>query len=186
MYNEFDILAAQFRLASPTENNALNADEFHDFFEHSHRYLSDIVINSNEKRAMVKIIFRMIGLLSIGKESFDRYDRHSTALANGLMFCVRESFDKLCQSMDELEWVLFEGGLTMFLCIELLQYPLYSPNENKVTFLQQISDQNRREYVAYELLNRLQQLDQPIFGDSNWTDLFTMVDPPRCQSVELN
>jgi hypothetical protein len=88
--------------------------------------------------------------------------------------------------VNEKEWILFGSGLTTLLCIELLQYKSNTSNENHIAFLQQIPDENQRQIMAYELLNQLNKLGQPIVGNSYWIDLFTLIEPTKINVNQLN
>ncbi len=185
MYDVFDTLAYQFQIAQ--ENHTLDKNTVQDFFDMCNRCFYDMWTDSNEKNKILKIILRMIGLVSINKECLDRYYRNSIEFTNRIMFSMQENFNILYQSVEkEEEWILFRHGLVMLLCIELLKDKSNSSNENKIIFLQQISDENQRQDMANELLHQLHKLDQPIFGNSNWTDLFTMVHPTKIDINQLN
>ena len=76
----------------------------------------------------------MIGLLSIEKQSFDRYNKPSNIFAKGIMFYVRENFDKLVKSVNSNEWTLFKSGLAVLVCIELLNYRTNNFWANELAF----------------------------------------------------
>jgi hypothetical protein len=183
-YDIFDTMAEQYQVALST-HNTMDKHAFQDFFEVCNQYLYDVFRNSNTEAMIIKIILRMIGLLFLDK-GFDRYNPESTEFANRIMTYVRQNFGALYQSVNETEWILFGSGLTTLLCIELLQYKSNDLTENKIAFLQQIPDENRRQVIAYELLNQLQKLDQPIFGNSHWIDLFKLIDPTEIDVNQLN
>jgi len=88
--------------------------------------------------------------------------------------------------VEETEWFLFKCGLATFLSIELLDHGSNSFNDNKVALLQEIPDEIKRQDFANELLYQLHKIDQRIFGDSKWTDLFTIVDPTKIDINQLN
>ena len=176
MFHVFDTLYDQLKAASPTKNNTLNAREYKDFYEKCNLYLLEALKNSNEKFESLKITLRMIGALSMGEKAFDRYYPPSISFANTIMFYVRKNFTHLYQLVQEEEWILFYRGLAMLISIELLQYQFNDANENKVIFLQEIPDQTRREDAANKLLSRLCKLGETIYGDTNWSDLFIMID----------
>jgi hypothetical protein len=183
-YDIFDTMAEQYQTALST-HNTMDKHAFQDFFEVCNQYLYDVFKNSNTEAMIIKIILRMIGLLFFEK-GFDRYNPESTEFANKIMTYVRQNFSVLYQSVNETEWILFGSGLITLLCIELLQYKSNDLTENKIAFLQQISDENQRQVMAYELLNQLQNSDQPLFGNSHWIDLFTMIDPTKIDANQLN
>ena len=176
MFDVFDILVSQLPITFLTESDSLDANKFIDFFEKCHEHVRDILQRCMDKSRALKVILRMIGILPIKKESFRRYYKRSISLANIIMSYVRNSIVELFQSVNETEWILFHKGLAMLISIELLQYKTNNPNENKVIFLQQIPDEKQRHIVANTLLDQLYQLEQPILGDINWTDLFLMID----------
>lgn len=177
MFSVFDTLLDQLKVASPTENNTLNAEEFKDFFEKCDRYVPDILATSTANITVLKVILRMIGALSIQKEAFDRDNDISIRFASVMMYYVWGTFENLYQHVRDDEWILFSRGLVMLISIELLQYKSNHTNENKVIFLQRIPDQAQRRTVANKLLSRLCKLEEILYGDPNWTDLFTLVDP---------
>ena len=186
MFHVFDILCDQFKAASATNSSTLTAGEFKDFFDKCNLYVLDVLEKSDEKLMGLKVILRMIGALSIGKQAFDRYYDRSVSFANTIMSYVRACIWNLYDLMKEEEWILFHKGLATLLSIELLQCKFNSNNENKVIFLQQIPDERLRQVVANKLLNRLCKLGETICGDMNWTDLFEMVDPIRIDISHLN
>jgi hypothetical protein len=186
MYEMFDVLVNQFEALLLKDNRYSNEYDFHDFFHNCYRYLSDVLINSNKKSITLKIILRMIGLLSIDKTNFDRSDQYSNGFANLIMFHVRKDFAILYQSVEETEWFLFKCGLATFLCIELLAHGSNSSNDNKVDLLQEIPNEIKRQEFANELFYQLQKIDHQIFGDAKWTDLFTLVDPTKIDINQLN
>ena len=182
----FDILVDQFKTALSENNRSLDANEFRDFFERCNQYLYPKIETSSDKVTILKITLRMIGVLSITKEDFDRNQNYSITFANKVMPCVRKNFVDLCRSVETQEWILFQKGLAMLLCIEILQYkPDDRSRKHDVTFLQIIPDMQRRA-VADELIDRLHKLDYTIFGDPNWTDLFTITDPKKININQLN
>lgn len=178
MPHVFNILFEQLKAASPTKNNTLNASEFKDFYEKCNLYLLNALENSDGNLEALRIIVCMIGALSIGEKAFDRYYQQSISFANRIMSYVRKNLTHLYQLVqeEEEEWILFYRGLAMLTSIELLQYKFNDANENKVIFLQEIPDPTRREVAANKLLSRLCKLGETIYGDTNWTDLFTMID----------
>jgi hypothetical protein len=99
---------------------------------------------------------------------------------------VRKDFGMLYQSVNETEWLLFKSGLAILLCIELLHHKPKISNDNKVDFLLQISNEIIRQDIANELLDQLYKLDQSVFGDPNWTDIFTIMDPTKIKIEHLN
>ena len=182
----FDTLYDQLRIASPTDNNTLNAEEFKDFFEKCDLYVFDVLAKYNADTTDLKIILRMIGALSIKKEAFDRSNSQSIRFANIIMRYVREKFEDLYQQVRDEEWILFYRGLAVLISIELLQYRFNDANENKVILLQKIPDQARRRLAANKLFSRLDKLQESIYGDPNWTDLFTLVDPSEIHISHVN
>lgn len=179
MFDVFDILVSQLQITLPTESDTFDANKFLDIFEKCHEYIRDILDRCEDKPRVLKVILCMIGMLPIKKESFRRYYSHSISSANTVMSYVRNSIVRLFQSVNETERVLFHKGLATLMSIELLQYKSPGTNDNKVIFLQQISDEKYRQIIANTLLDQLYQLNQPIFGDINWTDLFLMIDSTK-------
>jgi hypothetical protein len=185
MTDIFDTMADQYQIAQ-SAHNTMNKHVFQNVFEICNRYLYDVFNNSNTEPMIIKTILRMIGLLFLEKENFDRYNRDSIEFANRIMIYVRQNFSTLYQSVNKEEWISFRSGLTILLCIELLQYKSNDSNENQIAFLPQIPDGNQRQDMVYELLNQLNKLDQPIFGNSHWTDLFTLIEPTKINVNQLN
>jgi hypothetical protein len=175
----------QYQVAQ-SAHTPMNKYTFQNVFEICNRYLYDVFSNSNTKPMTIKILLRMIGLLFFEKEDFDQYNQESVEFANKIMIYVRQNFSILYQSVNQEEWILFRRGLTILLCIELLQYKFNDSNENQISFLQQIPDENQRQIMAYELLDQLYKLDQPIVGNSHWTDLFTLINPTKIDVNQLN
>ena len=186
MFDVFDILLDQLQAASPTQKNALNASEFKDFFDKCNLYVVHVLEKSKQKPMVLKIILRMIGALNIEKQAFDRYYQPSILFSNTIMSYVRQNFNAVYELVSEEEWLLFHRSLAMLVSIELLQYKFNDSNENKVIFLQQIPDETRRQHAADKLLSRLCKLDESIFGDMSWTDLFTMIDPTKINISHLS
>ena len=186
MADVFDLLYEQLRLTSPSENNNLTVEEFRNFFAHCYQYICPVLDESINKCLVLKVILRMVGVLSIKEHDFDRWNVNSIRFAHETMIYVRANFADLYRIVNDVEWILFQRGLAMLVSIELLQYRSNGSNENKVVFLQQIPDETRRKLAAYKILSRLHKLNQPIFGDVNWTDLFTMIDPTKININHLN
>lgn len=182
----FHTLVHQLEAASATRKNTINAVEFADFFEKCALYILDAFEKSNEKMTTLTIIVCMIGVLPIKKKSFSRSCAQSISFANTIMSHVRTNVAQLYSQVQEGAWALFDKGLALLMSIELLQYKSTDFNENKVIFLQEIPDQTRRQAVVNALLCRLIKIDQFVFGDVNWTDLFTMIDPAQIDINQLN
>ena len=47
-------------------------------------------------------------------------------------------------------------------------------------------DKNECQDIANKLLDQIEQFNFSIIGNSNWTDLFTMVDPKKIKIEHLN
>jgi hypothetical protein len=186
MADVFDLLYEQLRIASPTENNTLTLEQFQNFFANCYEYICPVLAESTDKCLVLKVILRMIGILSINEQNFDRWNACSIPFAHEIMIHLRENFANLCRVVNDIEWILFQRGLAILVSIELLQYRSNDFNENKVIFLQQIPDPTRRKLAAYKTLSRLHKINLPIFNDVSWTDLFTMIDPTKIDINHLN
>lgn len=182
----FNTLVHQLEAASAAKNNIIKSVDIEDFFQKCTLYILDALEKSNEKIAALRIIVCMIGVLPIEKKTFNRYCVQSISFANTIMSHVRKNFTELYSLVKEEMWMLFHKGLAILISIELLQYKTNDSNENKVIFLQEIPDQTRRRAVVNTLLNQLIKIEEVVFGDVSWIDLFTMIDPAQIDINQLN
>lgn len=182
-YDLFNVLTDQFQIYLSRTNYSFSKHNFNDIFEICDQYLPDLVkFNSNNKFMNLQIILRMIGFLPIEKENFDRNNGYSKAFTKWMMVHVRNDFSMVYQS----ECLLIKSGLITCLRIELLQQRFDYCNVNELDFLQQISDKSQRQDIANDLLDQLEKLNLPIVGNSNWIDLFIIVDPTKIKIEHLN
>jgi hypothetical protein len=123
----------------------------------------------------LKIILRMIGLLPIEKQSFDRHNRHANEFATKIMLQVRKRFDSLLQLIYKDEQLLSRNGLATLLCIELFYATPDDPGDDKIRFICQISDEKKRQDIANDILTELYKFNEPIYANATWIDLFMMV-----------
>ncbi len=168
LYDLFNILVDQFRT---TDN--LTRRDFQEFFEKCLKYLQ---YTSTDLKALI-VIVRMIALLPpIRKENFDRNCLSASEFIHKIMCHIRTDF---------LHLLKFEtkDGLAILSAFELFYQKLEHSNDNKLDYLHQISDEKLREDIANKILLQLSRLEQPIIANSNWTDLFTMVNP---QEIKIN
>jgi len=129
----------------------------------------------------------MIGLLTpIKKESFDQNCISAQQFINKIILHIRTNFQELLKLVDGIEWLLFKNGLALLFALEFLYQQFDNSQENKLTFLYKISDEKQRQDVANELLQQLYNLEQPLSMNSNWIDLFTIVDPQIIDIKYLN
>lgn len=140
----------------------------------------------NKKCTVLKMILRTIGCLSIPKQHFSRSSKHGKEFAHRIMMDMQRDSKMLYQSVNENEQSLFKYGLITLLCIELVYEKRRKINENEIALLQEMFDKNQCEDIAYQLLCQLHRLNFPIVGDSNWTELFTMIDPAKIEIKYLD
>ena len=125
----------------------------------------------------LKTLVRMVGLLPIELENFDRYYQLANSFAIEILRHIRPQFNRLFKSVNETEQVLFRNGLATLLCIELLNPAEDNSDDNKLVFLSQIPDIKQCQTIANEILLKLYEFNLPIYTNSTWTDLFTFIDP---------
>ncbi len=186
-YDLFNTLAQQFQITLSVDKYTFHQRDFQDFFENCLEYLGNTSIDFQTDQMTLKIMLQMIGLLApIKKESFDRDCWSVQAFSTKIMFHVRENFEHLLELVEGSEWFLFSSGLATLSSFEILYQSVDSFNDNTLDFLHQISDEKQRQGIANELLLQLFTLEQPIFGNSNWPDLFTIVNPDTIEINHLN
>jgi hypothetical protein len=187
MYDLFNTLAQQFQIILSEDKYTFHQRDFQDFFENCLEYLRNTPIDFRTDSIALKIILQMIGLLApIKKESFDRNCSSAHIFTTEIMFHVRANFKHLLKLVEGSEWLLFSSGLATLSSFEILYHSVDNSNDNTLDFLHQISDEKQRQGIANELLFQLFTLEQPIFGNSNWTDLFTIVNPATIEINHLN
>lgn len=177
MYHMFDRLAHQFQVNLVEDNRHFDKKNYHEFFKMCTSYMDNILPTLETHIVTLKIIVRMIGLLPITKTNFDRFNEYANYFATQVLQYIRPQFNNLFGSVNEPEQVLFKSGLATLLCIELLYSTDHNSNDNKLIFLCQISDVKQRQIIAHEILLQLYEFNEPIYANSTWTDLFTIVDP---------
>jgi len=177
MYSIFDSLAHQFQVNLDNDNRSFDKESYHEFFHTCKLYMDNVLPALEIDVITLKILVRMVGLLPIERDNFDRNDQHANSFATEVLRCVRQQFNNLLGSVNEIEQVLFKSGLATLLCIELLYPTDHNSNDNKLIFLCQLSDVQQRQIIAHEILLQLYEFNEPIYANSTWTDLFTIVDP---------
>jgi len=189
MYDLFNKLIQQFQMTLSNDNYILTKREFQNCFDICLDYLNNIPINQQNDQTIrrIKIILRMIGLLTpIKKESFDQNCISAQQFINKIILHIRANFQELLKLVDGIEWLLFKNGLALLFALELLYQQINNSQENKLTYLYEISDKKQRQDVANELLQQLYNLEQPLSMNSNWIDLFRIVDPQIIDIKHLN
>jgi hypothetical protein len=177
MYYIFDSLADQFQINLAKDNRSFNKENYHEFFQTCKSYMDNVLPVLETDLITLKLLLRMVGLLPIKRENFDRYDQHANSFATEVLRHIRLKFNHLLESTTEKEQVLFRDGLATLLCIELLYPSDDNSNDNKLIFLRQISDVKQRQIIADKILLQLYEFNEPIYTNSTWTDLFTFVNP---------
>lgn len=185
IYHGFGALAHQFQTILSEGNYTFKKQDFDDFFYMCDKYLCHMLTNASQELMTLKIILRMIGLLPIEKESFNRNCWPAKVFTNKIINHVLKNFNNLLKLVVETEWPLFKSGFSKFWCFDLLtltdRFSCF--DKNRLDFLHQVSDEIQRQDIANELLYQLHKLEQPVYANSNWTDLFTIVDPHK---IEIN
>lgn len=167
----------QFQSFLAQNNYSLDKSAFQDFFEKSYKCFQCISIDPAKDLVSLKILLRMIGLLvPIGKETFDLDCLSAYTLTIKMMSYVRQNFNNLLKQINESEWLLLQSGLATFSCFELLQRRLDNSN-NELTFLNEISDDKKRQDIAKEILLQLFKIDKPILVNPSWIELFLLINP---------
>ena len=170
-------MARQFQINLDSDNRNFEKNNYHEFFQTCKLYIDNILPALETDLITLKTVVRMVGLLPVKRENFDRNDQHANSFAIEVLRHIRLKFDRLFESTIETEQLLFRKGLATLLCIELLYPSDDSSNDNKLIFLRQIVDLEQRQTIAHQILLQLYQFNEPIYTNSNWTDLFTFVDP---------
>jgi hypothetical protein len=182
-YDLFNVLANQFQITMLKDNYTFTRRNFQDFFEKCLKYLQ---YTSTDLMALIVTIRMMALLTPMTKENFDRYCSSASEFTIKIMHQIRTNFPQLFKSVNKSKWPLLKKGLGILFAFELLYQKLDHSDPNKLDFMYQISDEKLRQDIANEILLQLSSLDQPIIANSNWTDLFTMVDSQQIKIHHLN
>lgn len=125
-------------------------------------------------------------LLSIPKKHFSRSSKHAKDFAHRIIMHIKSNSKVLYLSVKENEQSLFKYGLITLLCIELVYEKRHEASDNEIAILQEMFDINQCQDIAYQLLCQLHRLNFPIVGNTNWTALFTMIDPAKIEIKHLD
>lgn len=187
-YNLFNTILEQFQITLSKENYTFNRHDFQDFFDNCSKYINiNISKTSQDDFIIFKIIIRMLGLLiPLNNESFDQNSISAQQFIRKLAVHVQTNFRQLLNIVDKHEWSLFKNGLALLLSFELVYQQIDHLQPNTLILLYQINNQKQRQEIANELLQQLHKQQQPLSINSNWTDLFTLVDPEIINIKQLD
>ena len=187
MYYIFDILAHQFQDYLTKIDNTFDKKNYDEFFETCILYIDNISAGLETDIMILKIIPLMIGLLPITKKNFIRYSEHANKFASNVMLHIRKQCTNVFRQVKEDEQFLFRRGLSILICIELLYATTTNDSdENKVRFIENIYDEKQRQDIANEILLELYKLNEPIYANSTWLDLFTFVNPNMIKLQDMS
>jgi hypothetical protein len=131
----------------------------------------------------LRTIIRMIGLMPITKIAFNRHDGAVAQYTTAIMSYLRKYIVSLCDSTEENELSSFAAGLAILTSVVLFYAVPGDPINNEIDFLRHIHDEKRRRTIAHRILQQLYEINEPIYGNSSWTDLFLFV---NSEMIDLN
>ena len=185
-YGLFDILNEQFQHFVDNQSNGYRNFKFTDFFDYCNRFLVITLTNANEIFVPLKIIIRMIGLLTIPNDCFYSFDKVSLNFTNQILEYIKIDFNTFYKSIHENERLTFNNGLVTLICIKLIFMKKRDDNVNEIGFFKELLDGNQHQKLAQQLLERLEQLNKSFESDPNWFDLLILVDPSTIKVEHLN
>ncbi|CAF4423205.1 unnamed protein product, partial [Rotaria sp. Silwood2] len=174
-YDKVDSLFDQFAATLESRKIIISRESLKIFFNLCYKYLSTIENVLKQDLDALKILIRMIGLLSISRENLI-FDQAASIFASIILKNLCDKLDAVLTTINENDWTSFCQGLVTLICIKLLHQGNENEASNTIDLLSRMPEGQQRKDAVLKLLDLFYEL-QCRLSKNKVMELYTLVEP---------
>ncbi|CAF3297892.1 unnamed protein product [Rotaria sp. Silwood2] len=174
-YDKVDSLFDQFAATLESRKIIISRESLKIFFSLCYKYLSTIENALKQDLDALKILIRMIGLLSISRENLI-FDQAASIFASIILKNLCDKLDAVLTTINENDWTSFCQGLVTLICIKLLHQGNENEASNTIDLLSRMPEGQQRKDAVLKLLDLFYEL-QCRLSKNKVMELYTLVEP---------
>ncbi|CAF1081188.1 unnamed protein product [Adineta ricciae] len=172
-YDIFNEFMEQFRVA--IVGRSFDKDFCTGFISECNSYIVYSLKNTTNKAIGIKQVVLMIGVLPIDKQNYEAFDHSTECFTTFIMSELKKSLKDVISYLTENERNSFNNGISILICIQLLNRINKTPSKNPLELLLDASIQTARLYIVKKIIDFFENIGlEEQMPESMWLQLLAL------------